>query len=458
MRILFFLQPGTNSRSIFRDMIRGFEQAGHEAFTLHLGPLWEMFEKDPQSRPRKAADATAAVRSFIAQNRIDATAAMWANAPRTFTNVLQRGRPATLFDAIGVPHLLIWLDAPHWAHGGDAQDLFRSPLMAGPALLHLINNAATAREMTEVLGFGRTVVEPYGINEEIFRPHPDERREYDLVVSCGPGDPAPTPQALQELDSDQPDMNALRGQAMDALRPGLARIADAFPQSGAVRELLTRLLASQRRDRHTPMLTRLRSLATDPAITAAAASLLDRPKAYIAATMLIRQVDAFERAFTISYLSRRFRTAVFGQFNHEQWGSRATDLGNIAYEDMSRAYSRGAVGLNVMRSQDDEGLNLKPYEITASGTACLCARRAGLESSFVPGREIVVFDTPDQAAAELRALLDNPERQRELAAAGSARTRSFHTWTHRARGLADHLHRLRTALGPKGSEAALQPA
>lgn len=97
------------------------------------------------------------------------------------------------------------------------------PILHSPYLTHAINNPHTAREMTDVLGFRRVVPRAYGVCETTFRPHPGERREFDIVFAPGPGDPAPTPEALEELDAQEPDMLRVRASAArlaGAERPG----------------------------------------------------------------------------------------------------------------------------------------------------------------------------------------------------------------------------------------------
>jgi spore maturation protein CgeB len=144
--------------------------------------------------------------------------------------------------------------------------------------------------------------------------------------------------------------------------------------------------------------------------------------------MAVRGVEQFERAFVVSYLSRRFNCATFGSGDYSAWGCRAHRFGELAYEDQAKVYSRGRIGLNVGRWQDDAGLNLKSYEITASGAACLCGWRNGFNESFVDGVEAVSFRSPADAAQKARELLAAPSRLASVAAAGRERTLREHTW------------------------------
>lgn len=430
MRLLFLLQPGTNSRSIFQGLIRGFADAGHHAMVLELAPFWNAYAREPARKEALMGEATRALADLIRRERADATVAMWGNGISTFAGGMAAGRPSTVFDVLGVPHLLYWLDAPHWAAQGSAASLFGHPAIAGPMLLHAVNNEGIAQEMTEVLGFGRTLPIAYGVDTRVFRPEaaPAGEPRFDLVVSCGPGDPPPTAIELRELESDAPDMPAIRAERARLAAGAMRR----FAKTDADRRLLALLLESQVRTPHATMLARTREIErSEDSLAGAASALLADPVRWVGATGAIRAVDQSARAFTIAWLSRRCRMAVFGAAS-DAWPITATRAGEIPFEKMSEWYGRGLAGLNVMRWQDDVGVNIKPLEIGASGRACLCARRAGLGGLLEPGREAIAFDTPDGALGELRALRDSPSRAAEIGAAARVRIERDHTWAARA--------------------------
>lgn len=467
MNVLFFVQPGTNSRHTLLDLMRGVERAGHRVFHWDLEPMWQASARasEPALRHRFTSEFTAMVRSFLTTNRIDLSVAMWANGLTSLSSAVSPdGRVATVFDLIEQPHICYWLDAPHWAHEGAMMRLIASgagQVLRSPRLHHVINNAATAIEMRELFGFAHVHAASYGINEETFRPHyvsPD----FDLVLAVGPGDPAPTPLARQLLESRQPELEPLRHEFAERLRPAALELAERLSSgssqsTAAAHELVNRLIQTQLESRQVPMLARLQQLVSaDPGMFGSATRLSRDPALYVELTSLVRSIEAAERAFTFAVLSRRFRCAAFGPgvAGLEPWTSRATNLGVVEWDQQSAAYCRGRIGLNIMRWQDDEGLNVKPYEITASGRACLCARRRGLEELFEPGREIAVFEGPAAAVQTCEALLsDEPVRQR-MAEAGRLRTQRDHTWTAVAGRILTHVQRTAAADGRAGMRQA----
>ncbi len=435
MRILFFTHSGTNSRDIFLDMATGFERAGHEVLRWELEPMVRVYQAGASARMPVIQSMTAMLAQFIKSNGIDLSVGMWANALGSIAHGAKGGKPASFFDMIESPHLMYWLDAPHWASGGGMQELFGSPLIGGPRVHSVVNNDGIAREMTEVLGFASAMGRRYGINEEVFRPYDNANQDYDIVFGSGPGDPGANELMLRELESDDPDVDAIRRSRARGVGPKLDKHAQSFgADSEAMTELFRALLDRRLGPPGVAMLDDLAALAALGHETAVN-RLKSDPRGFVKACTLLRSIDCWRRAFTITYLSKRMRCAVFGSMSLDGWPCEAKMLGDLAYPDMPKAYSSGRIGLNAMRWQDDIGLNLKPYEITASGACLLCDRRVGFDDVFVDGVEAASFATPGEALVKARALLDDESGRKAMAQAGRARTLRDHTWTIAAQDL-----------------------
>jgi len=457
MNILFFLHPGTNSRDIFLDLAAGFRQAGAEVNYLELGPIWQAQQQnestDPGLRHDQKQELMRNAASIIRSHRIDISIGMWANALTTFPDATRGGEPCTFFDAIDSPHLSFWLDAPHWAHEGALKDAFPSRMFNSQQLLHLINNDGTAGEMSQVLGFSNVLSQPYGVSEAVFRPRPDINPLFDLVFGLGPGDQPPSALMRRELASEDPNFEAIRESQAQGVRKQLQRIASTFDARtrDSAFALFDRLLASQLRDRDVPMLDRLPSIAAaEPSLQPTIVRWLKTPAAFIEATAALREIENWERAFTICWLSHRFKCAVFGSPSLDGWDCRATMLGHLAYREQSAAYASGRLGLNVMRWQDDVGTNIKPFEITASGVPCVMSHRATLDRYFEIGRELITYRNLLEAKSKIAELIGDDAQRIRIADAGRARTLRDHTWTARASslmGVFEAFLRVRTKAG-----------
>lgn len=432
MRILFFVHPGDHTRLVLRDFVKGFETAGHEVMLLELAPLWQEYVAAGNDRGKHMANASTNLTKVIAENKIDATCGMEALGLNSFAHSSGRGRPQTVFDLARVPHLCFWLEAPHFADAGRYQPLFGSPLISTKAMVHLVDNAPVAREMRERLGFGTTISMPWAVEPSTYPPHPEAAPEFDLVVSCGKGDPMPTPEAMRQLDQDEPDMMAIRKDMISHIRPHMKAMAKQSPKPAEVEEVLERLIQSQLERRNVPVLNRLEEIAAqDYKLSEGFRTLCHPPAALVQAGRIVRNVEISERAFTISWLSRRFKTLVFGENKLAPWNVKAEQITAVHTTHVSKTIARGRVGVNLTRWHDDAGLGTRPFEIAASGVAAVSHRRPGLQDCFVDGQEMLMFDTPQEGAKAIQSLLADQGKRSAMAEAGRNRVLKDHTWASR---------------------------
>lgn len=445
MNVLFLVQPGDLTRHILLDMAHGAEQLGHRVLTLETAPLQRLYARQPALTPALMADVSELVAAFIRSNRIDVSIAMWANGPSLLSNTEINGRLVSFFEAIQSPHVLYWLDAPHKAHELTLRPHLRSTVFQSRWLFHVINNAGVAREMREIYGWPNVLALPYGVNPDVFRPYEDVQPEFDIVFcggGNGAGDTQPTAAMLEEVRRDEPDLLRIRHELAEALIPRFEALTDRVERSlqAPLRQVLARMRQLQLTQRDVPPLDRLDAIAAeDAALLPAVAALRADHELFIDAAFALRSIEHWQRAFTVTYLARYFNVATFGAMDLRDWGCRATRLGPVAHADQARQYARGRLGLSVMRWEDEVSVHLKPFEITASGAACLCAWRSGIDELFADGTEIATFRSPPAARAATTALLSDDGRRVPLATAGRERSRGEHTWAARMRSVVNWL-------------------
>ena len=433
MRLLFLMHPGTNSRDIFLDMIEGYRQAGHEAILLELGPTWQAREsaEDLETNQRHAVVFAETLQAFVAFNRIDACVSMWGNGVEAAP--LYEGK--SFFEHIRRPILMHWLDAPQWADS----PVLETPAAVynGPFSFHIINNEATASEMAGVLGFENIFTVGNAASPSSFRPRPVDKKDFDIVFAIGSDNTQPTDRMLAELERDEPNVAAIRTEQVEVVRPRLREIlSDTWKSPGSVDVFLDRVLAVRMDRRDAPVLEQVSEIArTERDLAPGILGLLEDRNRYVKFSMTLRTMENWERAFTFVYLARHFRCATFGLSRpFTAWPGRWEHLGELPYTEQSAAYSRSWFGLNVMRWQDDVGLNLKPFEITLSGAALLQGYRSGIEKYF-DASQAVVFRTPQEARARVSRLLADSDEVRRIAVAGRTRSLAQHTWKHRIEAL-----------------------
>ncbi len=437
MKALFFLQPGGNSRRIFLDLISGAGEAGWECAVLDLSPYFARSMTQETAR-----EFTKDVERAVLATRPDVTCSMWSNVLSMLMHTCAPdGTVTTLFDRLGVTHICHWLDAPHWAQDRTLVNMLPNPVYRSPGTLHIVNNAATAHEMERLLGFGPTAAVPYGVRAHSHQrsPRGGARAFFDAVVSLGPGDPRPGAIALEQLKNDDPDMLAVRWEAAQRVRAKLIKqhaACGCLQRACGPREweaCVDTLIQGQIENGYdAPMLTRLEGL-LHSVHAAAVKAIMSHPGCYITITGLVRAIESSLRAFTVTWLSMRCNIGLFGggSLVESGWPCCATELGDVPYESMAACYALGNVSLNIMRWQDDVGLNLKPFEITAAGGVLLNARRPGFVECFEEDVQAMQFSSPAECEHKLRYLLDNDTQREAIAQRGYERTMATHTWEHR---------------------------
>lgn len=441
MKILAFTQPGTISFGLFQDILGGVRELGHEVIIFELESYLVVHKAVAEHCENAIEPLGQIVLDVIENNDIDFSIGMWSAIAHVLPKCKKPdGSVVSLLEHHAHPHLHYWWDAPHWHRGGKELARIATGLLRGQHQFHYINNPGTGSEMAALMGFSNVIPSPNGVNPQIFCPQPQIKPEYDLVFLSGAGDPSPTAVMLQELERDDPDIDRIRKDVALNLRPELDALAEHI--DGSIREpmraLFDAMVEARLADRHRPALVHLQQAAQqDTNLAAALDALIKNLPLYVQATDTIRRIEKWERPFMVAYLSRHFNCLRLGLQSYDAWGIEGDASRLVDYQKQPEVYAKGRVALNVMRWQDDIGVNSKVFEITACGTACLQAYRGGLDELFDDGKEILVYKTPGEARQQLAEALATPGRVEELAEAGRARTLRDHTWTNRMQSVLD---------------------
>lgn len=435
MKILAFTQPGTNSYGLFRDIQDGIRDLGHEVMNFEIEPYRAVLIAVSEHCEDAIPPLAQIVLDVIEKNNIDFSISMWGAIAHSLPIYSRSdGSNISLLESHSHPHLHYWWDAPHWHQGGDELKRMGKGILRGQHQFHYINNPGTGSEMAALMGLSNVIPSPNGVNPRIFCPQPQIDAEYDLVFVSGSGDPAPTEVMLQELERDDPDMDRIRKDVAINIRPQLDELVKGFSDSlqQQMRKLLEAMVQMRLDNRHCPALSHLQAaVQADNNLAMAADALMKDLPQYIKATDTIRRIDKWERPFMVAFLSRHFKCLRLGLQSYDAWGIEGDSSGFIAYDKQSEVYAKGKLALNVMRWQDDIGVNSKVFEITACGIACLQSYRGGIEELFDSGKELLVYKTPGEARQLLADALKSPEKTADIARAGRNRTLRDHTWANR---------------------------
>jgi len=79
--------------------------------------------------------------------------------------------------------------------------------------------------------------------------------------------------------------------------------------------------------------------------------------------------------------------------------------------------------------------NMRLYEATGVGTLLITDAKRNLSEMFEPGREVVVYNSPQECRERIRYYLQHEDERRAIARAGQQRTLREHTYEQRMRQL-----------------------
>ena len=85
--------------------------------------------------------------------------------------------------------------------------------------------------------------------------------------------------------------------------------------------------------------------------------------------------------------------------------------------------------------------NLRLFEGTGMGSFLLTDKKSNLAEFFVPGKEVVAYETPNDAVEKARYYLAHTAERETIALAGQRRTLAEHTWGHRMKEMVDIVRR-----------------
>ncbi|QJD84068.1 CgeB family protein [Cohnella herbarum] len=163
------------------------------------------------------------------------------------------------------------------------------------------------------------------------------------------------------------------------------------------------------------------------------------------------RVELFNRA--IPLLAHR-RLRISGMWwdrlaEYERWKG-LIDLDKwMEPDETSEKYNANRIVINSHRAHDDETFNQnsaritavspnpRTFEISASGTLQLTDWREDIAQFYVPGVEIVTYDSPEDMAAKVDYYLEHEEERQEIALRGLYRTLRDHTYVSRLNQLMD---------------------
>jgi len=101
------------------------------------------------------------------------------------------------------------------------------------------------------------------------------------------------------------------------------------------------------------------------------------------------------------------------------------------YDELPLFYPLSAVNFNCTSLQMKGAVNQRVFDVPACGAFLLTDHRVQMEQLFEPGREMAVYNAPEEIPDMVRYYLAHPQARREVAQAARARVLADHTYTRR---------------------------
>ncbi|QWD94874.1 glycosyltransferase family 1 protein [Polynucleobacter sp. MG-Unter2-18] len=154
---------------------------------------------------------------------------------------------------------------------------------------------------------------------------------------------------------------------------------------------------------------------------------------------------------TLEYLARKTPIEFFGygvENLDPQSPIRLRHHGEVWGLDMYRALARSRITMNRhISAAENNANNMRLYEATGVGTLLLTDRKDNLGELFEIGKEVLAYESPEEAASIISHYLNHPAEAAVIARAGQARTLSEHSYAAR---MVELFPILKAHLGQKG--------
>lgn len=139
-------------------------------------------------------------------------------------------------------------------------------------------------------------------------------------------------------------------------------------------------------------------------------------------------ITALERDDTFRMLSEHFHTTIYT-------GSDTTGLPNLenrglakSQEEMPVIFHGSKININTTSKPIRTGLPLRIFDILSCGGFCISNYQAEIPELFVPGEEIVMYESLDELQELCAYYLDHESERRQIAEAGFEKLKKCYTY------------------------------
>lgn len=446
MKIVAFIQHGTNSLGLLLDLVSAFEELGHEVLRFSIQDYMLKVANFPEAEEALREELTVEVEDFIINNKIEFAMGIWSLPIDQFKiDVLDTGEVVPLLEKLKIPTLCYWWDVPYLHKQGAYVEAFRTGIFEKKYQIHCNNDKYVSKELTEFMNFKNVLTLPFAVDPKVFKPSNNVKKEYDIVFFTGGGNnpvsaTTPTSLMLKELEKINPDIEAIRHDLALGLKKQIRSFSKTCPDQfqQKVFKFCQYLIKKRLEDKYIPLYKIIKENQNSQ-FSDVVEFLFTNKEFYIKLTKIVRSIEcSWYRDFIVAYLSKHFKCLILGSVDYTPWNLDYKGNNVPKYSEQSQYYSKAKFGLNIVRWEKDYCVNQKIFEIMASKCCCLQEYRENINDLFDSEKDLVIFKTPYEAKKKIEKLLKNPDKIAQIAKNGYEKTLSKHTWKIRMQEVIDY--------------------
>jgi len=149
---------------------------------------------------------------------------------------------------------------------------------------------------------------------------------------------------------------------------------------------------------------------------------------------------------------KQFEVGFCGELNAERTNtlnslkSKVAIFSGCCYETMFELYSLSKIGFNMTINDNDPQkktqMKQRLFEIPCAGSLMVTQNVQNLDKYFIANEEIIVYETPEEAADKIKLYLNNEIEREKIAKKGQERFIRDHTSKNRLAKLVDQINKL----------------
>lgn len=109
------------------------------------------------------------------------------------------------------------------------------------------------------------------------------------------------------------------------------------------------------------------------------------------------------------------------------------------YDELPLFYNQCTINFNATSYQMGAAVNQRVFDVPACGAFLLTDHQEALDEVFDIGKEVIVFEDPEEIPDLVRFYLDNPQARKVIAASGRKRVLREHTYRHRLQQIVEKM-------------------